>query len=145
MEPLKVWILSYLEKKSRALLFPVNFMYFFLVKKDFCVVLRIMCWHGVSVARRKASPSCSILCIIYLKRRISSNICFYFRLYLIKFDFWAKVFLLIRKWWVYKNGLFGLLEWKEVVVHPSSSRKKSSPRKWENAWIVGSLLCLISP
>ena len=49
-----------------------------IVKKVCCVVLRMKCWHGGSVARGTASVSCSILCSIYLKRRISEKICFHF-------------------------------------------------------------------
>ena len=52
------------------------------------------CWHGGSVAHGKASFSFSILRLIYLKHRISTNICFTFGFSLINFDFWARCFLL---------------------------------------------------
>ena len=53
------------------------------------------CWHGGSVAQGKASFSCSILCPVYLKRRISANVCFWFR--------FSKIFL-ARKRWVHKTA-----------------------------------------
>ena len=37
--------------------------------------------------KTEASFSCSILCPVYLKRRVSANICFQFCLSLINFDF----------------------------------------------------------
>ena len=45
-----------------------------------------------SVPRGKTSSSCGILRPIYLKRRISPNICFQICLSQINFDFWAQFF-----------------------------------------------------
>ena len=51
--------------------------------------------NGGSVARSKKSSSCSILSPRYLKSRISANIYFEISsLSQIKFDFWAKYFLI---------------------------------------------------
>ena len=76
MEPLKVWIISLPDKKRRALLFSVDSPS--LWPKTFAV--SFFAWsadkNGDSVPRGKTSSSCSILSPIYLKRRISGNICF---------------------------------------------------------------------
>ena len=76
MEPLKIWIVSSPEKKRRALLFFVTSPS--LLPKRF--VVSFFPWsaekNGGWVPRGKTSSSCSILCSIYLKRRIFANLCF---------------------------------------------------------------------
>ena len=103
------------------------------------------CLNSGSVARGKASFSRSILCSIYLKRRISANICFQFSLSQMDIDFWAKFFLLgnaeftkrplLREQTGVVNNLsstkLSYSKWKNAVLNPSKSflaLKKVNPR-----------------
>ena len=67
--------------------------------------------------KTEASFSCSILCPVYLKRRVSANICFQVCLSLINLDFWVKFFLLGNAEFT-KRPI--LREYTGVVNNPSS-------------------------
>ena len=94
-------LLTWEEKKSFVVF---CWLVKFIAEKVCCV---FFAWsadkNGGLVPRRKTSSSCSILCPIYLKRRISANICIQICLLAINFDVWAKFFLLTLS---SRNGLF---------------------------------------
>ena len=118
--------------------------------------------NGGSVARGKTSSSCSILFPVYLKRRISENICFQIYFSSINFDFLGQMFL-VRKRWVHETASstrinnpsstkLSYSKWKNAVLNPSKSflalKKKKKLGKTPSSHIIHSLggeYCWIVP
>ena len=121
MEPLKVWIVSLPEKKSRA--FNCCFLLTGQVYSQKKIVVLFFAWsadkNGGSVARGKRSYSCSIL--FYLLE--SNDFCkhLFSNLFVInKLRFLGQIFL-VRKRWGHETASSTRINGSLQIIHPAQN------------------------